>query len=551
MSDSYVVRYQDVVTVQNDYAILRQKIIDSIETSEAAIDAMVSLDTFGGSGAEAIKSYLGEVHLELCGAFLAAVNNLAIKYAKNYCDEFGNSPVQDASFGSSWTYKGMESAENKLKQLVRDDCEDVKGYIKEALLYSSEAGCPIESIDTSLFEQDCSNERRLTKEVRKGVSDIEKGVENAFSSQSDVQALLVGLSGMVGKYACNGASITSYKSGSFSAACKKSGFSSLLKKTRSYNEKNLQGYFDSLEFSSQLELNALTNDIDKKLEQKKYWQWLSFVCTLIEWGGSLTAIFSAGAAIPLIVAILKFGLNSADLLEAGADLSYDGLDKYKLEDFEVVDEGGVKVIKVGEKVLTKLSDYRELESIYINEGDDGVWRYLFNGDGSDAWEEIKKQILSAGGEEFAAEIKALETYCKAGNDLMDFDLEGGVSVGSMTAAVSPIAENRIKSLDSEAQVKAERIDEVAEMREATLGHPAEEVKYSKAQHAKAMEGGNCALLEKSEPYVDYDPVNKVIHEGAGADQSKSDPTTPNWDAGLNNGSDSKPGGYSSKGGGVW
>ena len=213
MSNSFYIRIPDATEIDTGYGGFANDVEEAIGNAAISIDALVSLDSLTGRGAEAIKAYFTQVHQTLLYLLLLLVKELDTVYNSPYYQGVLQAAKNDsAGEFPSWD---MWDKARAFQTFADGDIPPIDSLMRSAV-QAAPAGYTFHTPGTDAFRNAMGTKSRKLDTTRESFENAESaGVSALTSTDDNYQRLYRALSAAISQCANGAVSMASYKSGDF------------------------------------------------------------------------------------------------------------------------------------------------------------------------------------------------------------------------------------------------------------------------------------------------------------------------------------------------
>ena len=205
--NGFVIKYNDIYNLLWEYKEKLEGLIEKLEACENSIRFFIESESFQGEGANAIKSYLNDVHITMLSSFKVTAQNLLdniVLYKAGYYE-----------IDSSTNFVLPEEAIKEFRQKLNTGCADTEDGTDE--VYRAVSGIS----DISAVSKPDTNgvfkiHQQLDQELLQFISDIETQESNTVKAlENSTELLIKSLQACIGKIGTSWSNITQYDSSNF------------------------------------------------------------------------------------------------------------------------------------------------------------------------------------------------------------------------------------------------------------------------------------------------------------------------------------------------
>ena len=309
--NGFVIKYNDIYELLWEYKEKLEGLIEKLEACENSIRLFMESETFQGEGANAIKSYLNDVHITMLSSFKVTAQNLLdniVLYKAGYYEI-------DSSTNFVLPEETIKEIRTKLNTGY-GDTEDCAGEVHRAVSGISDISAVSQPDTNGVFQIHA----QLDQELMQLISDIETHESNTVKALENSTDLLIGsLQACIGKIGTNWTDINHYESNSFytdTDAYTLAGISQIFYQQHQDNEEvynEIWGVEQGL------------RDAAEARETQGVWKTVGGAALVVT--GALCIAATGGAATPVVAAgwgigggTIAFGV--ADSIEGAQDIYY-------------------------------------------------------------------------------------------------------------------------------------------------------------------------------------------------------------------------------------
>ena len=309
--NGFVIKYNDIYELLWEYKEKLEGLIEKLEACENSIRLFMESETFQGEGANAIKSYLNDVHITMLSSFKVTAQNLLDNMVLYKAGYYGI----DSSTNFVLPEETIKEFRTKLNTGY-GDTEDCAGEVHRAVSGISDISAVSQPDTNGVFQIHA----RLDQELMQLISDIETQESNTVKALENSTDLLIGsLQACIGKIGTNRTDICHYESNSFytdTDAYTLAGISQIFYQQHQDNEEvynEIWGVEQGL------------RDAAEARETQGVWKTVGGAALVVT--GALCIAATGGAATPVVAAgwgigggTIAFGV--ADSIEGAQDIYY-------------------------------------------------------------------------------------------------------------------------------------------------------------------------------------------------------------------------------------
>lgn len=309
--EGFVIKYNDIYDLLWEYKEKLEGLIEKLEACENSVRFFIESESFQGESANAIKSYLNDIHITMLSSFKVT--------AQNFLDNIVLYKAGYYEIDSSTNFVLPEETIEEFRKKLSNGCTDTKECAGE--VYGAVSGIS----DIFAVSQPDTNgvfriHEQLEQELLQFISDIETQESNTVKAlENSTDLLIESLQACIGKIGTNWTDINHYESNSFytdTDAYTLAGLSQIF----------YQQHQDYQEVYEQIwgQEQAL-KDAAEARETQGIWKTVGGGALIVT--GVLCIAATGGAATPIVVAgwgigggTVAFGV--ADSIEGAQDIYY-------------------------------------------------------------------------------------------------------------------------------------------------------------------------------------------------------------------------------------
>lgn len=316
---AFNVKYSEVQDLQNEYQQYETDLRDAEYALNDRILELVGLETFQGTGANAIKGYFSEVHQTLLRGLDSLAHQLATEYGDHYYTRFGEKPILETNANAQWPSSAMNDARKALVSLRDGDLDSAELSLQRAV-----AAMPAEfqfSVPSATDAKAAvTDEVEHQKKVRDAVKAAEEEGTRTFEGASgDFSAMRESLAALIAACGKGAYTVANYVPGSFQSLMEETGFIDAYNSCAQYQDENAEMLVAAREDSVAKKQVRIEQAAREEAEKKARWAIVGTVASVLVMVGAAAAVVaSAGAATPLLIAA-KAGVASIGLATATWD----------------------------------------------------------------------------------------------------------------------------------------------------------------------------------------------------------------------------------------
>lgn len=309
--EGFVIKYNDIYDLLWEYKEKLEGLIAKLEACENSIRFFMESESFQGESANAIKSYLNDIHITMLSSFKVT--------AQNFLDNIVLYKAGYYEIDSSTNFVLPEETIEEFREKLSTGCTDTKECAGE--VYGAVSGIS----DIFAVSQPDTNgvfriHEQLEQELLQFISDIENQESNTVKAlENSTDLLIESLQACIGKIGTNWTDINHYESNSFytdTDAYTLAGLSQIFYQ----QHQDYQEVYDQIWGQEQ----AL-KDAAEERETQGIWKTVGGGVLIVT--GVLCIAATGGAATPIVVAgwgigggTVAFGV--ADSVEGAQDIYY-------------------------------------------------------------------------------------------------------------------------------------------------------------------------------------------------------------------------------------
>lgn len=309
--EGFVIKYNDIYDLLWEYKEKLEGLIAKLEACENSIRFFIESESFQGESANAIKSYLNDIHITMLSSFKVT--------AQNFLDNIVLYKAGYYEIDSSTNFVLPEETIQEFRKKLSNGCTDTEECAGE--VYGAVSGIS----DIFAVSQPDTNgvfriHEQLEQELLQFISDIETQESNTVKAlENSTDLLIESLQACIGKIGTNWTDINHYESNSFytdTDAYTLAGLSQIFYQ----QHQDYQEVYDQIWGQEQ----AL-KDAAEERETQGIWKTVGGSALIVT--GVLCIAATGGAATPIVVAgwgigggTVAFGV--ADSVEGAQDIYY-------------------------------------------------------------------------------------------------------------------------------------------------------------------------------------------------------------------------------------
>lgn len=309
--EGFVIKYNDIYDLLWEYKEKLEGLIAKLEACENSIRFFMESESFQGESANAIKSYLNDIHITMLSSFKVT--------AQNFLDNIVLYKAGYYEIDSSTNFVLPEETIEEFRKKLSNGCTDTKECAGE--VYGAVSGIS----DVFTVSQPDTNgvfriHEQLEQELLQFISDIETQESNTVKAlENSTDLLIESLQACIGKIGTNWTDINHYESNSFytdTDVYTLAGLSQIFYQ----QHQDYQEVYDQIWGQEQ----AL-KDAAEERETQGIWKTVGGGVLIVT--GVLCIAATGGAATPIVVAgwgigggTVAFGV--ADSIEGAQDIYY-------------------------------------------------------------------------------------------------------------------------------------------------------------------------------------------------------------------------------------
>lgn len=309
--EGFVIKYNDIYDLLWEYKEKLEGLIEKLEACENSVRFFIESESFQGESANAIKSYLNDIHITMLSSFKVT--------AQNFLDNIVLYKAGYYEIDSSTNFVLPEETIEEFRKKLSNGCTDTKECAGE--VYGAVSGIS----DIFAVSQPDTNgvfriHEQLEQELLQFISDIETQESNTVKAlENSTDLLIESLQACIGKIGTNWTDINHYESNSFYTDTDVYTLAGLSQIFYQQHQDYQEGY-DQIWGQEQ----AL-KDAAEERETQGIWKTVGGGVLIVT--GVLCIAATGGAATPIVVAgwgigggTVAFGV--ADSVEGAQDIYY-------------------------------------------------------------------------------------------------------------------------------------------------------------------------------------------------------------------------------------